>query len=372
MAAFSLRNAKAVLISAVLLVLATIPLVMQVKVESNIIKFFAPEHSLSRGTARIESRLSGVTGLEIVYTGGGRDSLKDPDTLARIKALQAWLEQQPEVDRSFSLIDVLEEMNRAFSGEDLGANALPTDRRLIEQLLLVYDGRDLYELVNREFQRGRIPMSLNVHGANEISRVIERVRAHVAAHPIPGVEIELAGFGRLFSDQEDRIVEGQLKSFASAFLQILLLMALLFRSFSGALICLVPNLAPLFFVFVVMGTLGISLDVATVLIAGVILGITVDDTIHLYHGYMQRVRRGVSPVFAIIRSMETLGRAVIAISVVLIAQFSLLGLSDYRPTAHFGTLCAVGLFSGQVFELLLMPALLGLRLRKPGPVVTAR
>ena len=108
------------------------------------------------------------------------------------------------------------------------------------------------------------------------------------------------------------------------------------------------------------------------LIAGVILGITVDDTIHLYHGYLHRIRNGVSPVFAIIRSVESSGRAVIAISIVLIAQFSLLGLSDFRPTAHFGTLCAVGLFAGQVFELLLMPALLGLKLRKPQAGVTAR
>lgn len=363
-AVFSLRYAKAVLIVTGVLVLAAIPLVMQVKVESNIIEFFAPEHGISRSTSRIEAKLSGVTGLEIVLTGTARDSLKDPATLARIKALQTWAEQQPEVDRAFSLVDVLEEMNRAFSGEDLGDAALPDDRRLVEQLLLIYDGKDLYELVNREFQRGRITLSLNVHGANEISQVIERVRAHVAAQPIPGVAVDLAGYGRLFSDQEDRIVDGQVKSFSSAFLQILLLMALLFRSLRGALICLVPNLAPLFFIFVVMGAVGIWLDVATVLIAGVILGITVDDTIHLYHGYLHRIRSGVSPVFAIIRSVESSGRAVIAISVVLIAQFSLLGLSDFRPTAHFGTLCAVGLFAGQVFELLLMPALLGLRLPK--------
>ena len=371
-AVFSLRHAKAVLTVTALLVLAAIPLVMQVKVESNIIEFFAPDHGISRSTARVESALSGVTGLEIVLTGTARDSLKDPATLAQIKALQTWLEQQPEVDRSFSLIDVLEEMNRALSGEDLGADALPASRKLVEQLLLIYDGKDLYELVNREFQRARIPMGLNVHGANEIGQVIDRVRAHVAAQPIAGVEVDLAGYGRLFSDQEDRIVDGQVKSFASAFLQILLLMALLFRSFRGALICLVPNLAPLFFIFVVMGTVGISLDVATVLIAGVILGITVDDTIHLYHGYLHRIRRGVSPVFAIIRSVEASGRAVIAISMVLIAQFSLLGLSDFRPTAHFGMLCAVGLFAGQVFELLLMPALLGLKLPRPRPAVTAR
>lgn len=363
MAVFSLRNARAVLVGTLLLVLAAIPLVLQVKVESNLIEFFAPDHAISRSTERIEAKLSGVTTMEIVLTAPARDGLKDPATLAQIKALQAWLEAQPEIDRSFSLVEVVEEMNRAFSGEDLGEDALPTSRRLVEQLLLIYDGKDLYELVNREFQRGRIALNLNVHGANEIGRVIERIEARLRARPIVGVETEMAGFGKLFSDQEDRIVEGQVRSFASAFLQILLLLALLFRSLRGALICLVPNLAPLFFIFVLMGATGIALDVATVLIAGVILGITVDDTIHLYHGYLHRIRRGVSPVFAIIRSVESSGRAVVAIAIVLIAQFSLLALSDFRPTAHFGLLCAVGLFAGQVFELLLMPALLGLRHR---------
>ncbi len=362
-AVFSLRNAKAVLTGTVLLMLATIPLITQVKVESNLIEFFAPGHSISRSTDRVEAKLSGVTTMEIVLTAPARDGLKAPATLAQIKGLQAWLEAQPEIDRSFSLVDVIEEMNTAFSGEDLGENALPDSRELVEQLLLVYDGKDLYELVNREFQRGRIALNLNVHGANEIGRVIERIEARVREDPIAGVDIQMAGFGKLFSDQEDSIVEGQIKSFLSAFLQILLLLALLFRSLRGALICLVPNLAPLFFIFVMMGTTGIALDVATVLIAGVILGITVDDTIHLYHGYLHRIRKGVSPVFAIIRSVEASGRAVVAISIVLIAQFSLLAFSDFRPTAHFGLLCAVGLFAGQVFELLLMPALLGLRHR---------
>ena len=369
---FSLRHAKWVLGGTALFVVATIPLAMQVKVESNLIEFFSPEHSISRGTARIESQLAGVTGLEIVLTGTGRDALKDPARLAQIRDLQKWLEKQPEIDRSLSLADMIEEMNRALNDAPAGDDALPASRKLVEQLLLIYDGTDLYELVNREFQRGRIAMSLNVHGVNEISAVIDRIKAHVAAHPIDGVQIRMSGYGQLFADQTDRIVNGQLKSFTSAFVQILLLMMLLFRSLRGSLICLIPNLAPLFFIFVVMGATGIALDVATVLIAGVILGITVDDTIHLYHGYLHRLRHGVSPVFAIIRSVESSGRAVIAISVVLIAQFSLLGLSDFRPTAHFGSLCAIGLFAGQVFELLLMPALLGLRLPKPDRALKAQ
>ncbi|MCL5060846.1 MAG: MMPL family transporter, partial [Candidatus Thermoplasmatota archaeon] len=203
-AVFSLRNARAVLVGTLLLVLAAIPLAMQVKVESNLIEFFAPDHSISRSTDRVEAKLSGVTTMEIVLTASGRDGLKNPATLAQIKALQTWLEQQPEIDRSFSLVEVIEEMNRAFSGEDLGENALPTSRKLVEQLLLIYDGKDLYELVNREFQRGRIVLNLNVHGANEIGRVIERIEARLGAQPIPGIHPEMAGFGKLFSDQEDR------------------------------------------------------------------------------------------------------------------------------------------------------------------------
>lgn len=369
---FSLRHARAVLVTTAVLLLAMIPLVMQVKVESNLLEFFAPDHSISRSTERVEKTLVGVTGLEVVMTGSARDSLKDPTTLAQIKALQAWLELQPEIDRSFSLVDVLEEMNRALNGDESKADALPTERKLVEQLMLIYDGKDLYELVNREFQRGRITLSLNVHGANEISQVIERIRTHIGERPIKGMTIEFSGFGKIFSDQEDRIVDGQLHSFGAAFLQIFLLLALLFRSFRGAMVCMVPNLAPLFFIFVVMGVTGIALDVATVLIASIVLGITVDDTIHLYHGYQHRLRKGISPTFAIIRSMESSGRAVIAISMVLIAQFILLGASDFRPTAHFGLLCAAGLFAGQIFELLLMPALLGMRLREPQKGITAR
>lgn len=105
-------------------------------------------------------------------------------------------------------------------------------------------------------QRGCIAFRLNVHGSNETTQVIDRIRAHLAAHPIAGVRYDIAGFGQLFPDQTDRIVNGQMKSFALSFLHILLLMALLFRSLKTGLICLIPNLAPLFFILVVMGMSG--------------------------------------------------------------------------------------------------------------------
>jgi len=121
---------------------------------------------------------------------------------------------------------------------------------------------------------------------------------------------------------------------------------------------MVPNLAPLFFIFVLMGALAIRLDSATVMIASVVLGITVDDTIHLFHGFRRRLKQGMSPVFAIARSYEATGRAVLATSAILVGQFMLLALSDFVPTANFGLMTAAGLAAGLAFELILLPALL--------------
>jgi uncharacterized protein len=359
----SLRHPAWVLAVTFSLVLAGIPAMMRIHVESDLLKFFSPRHPITLGTERVETRLSGVTPLEIVITGQKRDSLKEPGQLNAIRALQTWLETLPEVDRTVSLPEMLEEMNWAFNGEDEGFRVIPDSRKLVHQYLLIYDGDDLYEIANREFDRTRLLISLNVHGANEISRVMDIIRAHLEQHPLPALQWRFSGFGDLFAEQENMIVEGQILSFFTAFGQIALLMFLLWRSVRAAVICLIPNLTPLFFVFVVMGLTGISLDVATMMIAGVVLGITMDDTIHLYHAYRHRLQQGRSPVFAIARSFEASGRAVMAISLVLVAQFSLLAFSDFRPTANFGLLCAVGLLSGQFFELMLLPALLGLQQR---------
>jgi uncharacterized protein len=357
----SMRHPKGMVLGAVVVLVAMAPLATQVKVESDVLSFFRPDHPVVRHTALIESKLAGVTSLEISLVGKERDSLQNVAALAAIRQFQDWLEKRGDVDRSISMVDLIEEMHWAMNGEKPAFRTLPGNDRLLRQYLLVYDGNDLTELVNRDFQHARIVLNLNVHGANEIGVTIDQIRQHLNANPIPGIDVNIGGFGRLFADQIDSLVTGQINSFAGSFLQIFLIMALLFRSFSASAICLIPNLAPLYFIFVLMGGAAIPLDLATVMIAGVVLGITVDDTIHLYFGYQERRRRGISPLFSIARSFQSSGRAVAAISVVLTTQFALFATSDFIPTANFGILTVFGLLSGQLAELLLLPALLVLK-----------
>jgi len=355
---FSLRHPKTIVIGAIVLLIAAFPATQRVQVESDLLTFFKPDHPVSRSTKLIESELSGVTTLEISLKGAGRDSLANVETLRAIRGFQEWLEGLPEVDRTVSMAELVEEMHWAMNGEEPAFRTLPPTDQLLRQYLLIYDGRDMYELVNREYEHARIVVNLNVHGTQEIKRVIGAIRARLEQQPLSGLDVDIGGFGRLFADQENLLVKGQINSFLGAFLQIFIFMAILWRSLGAAALGIIPNLAPLYFIFVLMGIAGIYLDMATVMIASVVLGITVDDTIHLYHGYRERLKKGHSAVFAIARSFEASGRAVLAISVLLVAQFGLLANSAFIPTANFGLMTAVGLLAGQLFELLLLPALL--------------
>jgi predicted RND superfamily exporter protein/(2Fe-2S) ferredoxin len=364
----SMRYPKTIVVASIALVVGFVPYALKVEVETDMLAFFAPEHRLNVHTRLIEAAFVGTTSLEVSLHSGERDAFQRVQTLREVKALQQWLETLPEVDRAGSMVELVEEMHWAMNRERPAFRTLPPNDRLLRQYLLVYDGDDLYELVNRDFQHSRIVLNLNVHGTQAIRGVIDKIRAHVEARPLPGIEIDVGGYGRLLADQVDLLVSGQSKSFAGAFAQIFLIMALLWRSPKGAALCMVPNLAPLFFIFVVMGALAIRLDSATVMIASVVLGITVDDTIHLFHGFRRRLRAGVDPVFAIARSFEATGRAVMATSAVLIGQFALLTMSDFVPTANFGLMTATGLAAGLSFELILLPALLLLFYgRKPTP-----
>jgi predicted RND superfamily exporter protein len=342
-----------------------LPQVRHIIVETSIYNFFPADHRLTRDTHRVEQALSGVMVLEVVFTAPVRDGLTDPAALRAIRDVQRWLDQQPEVDRSLSLPDLVEEMHWAFQGGGETARRLPERQDLISQYLLIYDGRDLYDLVDRDLKRTRLLLNLNVHGAGAINALIGRLRAQLAAQPPGDLQWELAGMGRLFADQERLQMQGQVSSGLAVMAMVFGLLVLLWRSLRDAAIAMVPNAAPIALTFILMGTLGIWLDMATTLIASVATGIAVDDTIYLYQGYRDRRRAGAGAVFALARTLRRTGPDCVATALVLSAQFALFGLSQFIPTQQFGLLTGVGLATAVLFDLLLLPAVLLLIDRRP-------
>ena len=355
---FALRRARWVLGAFALVLLAGLPQLAKIEVQTDLYKFFPEEHALTRATHAIERRLTGVTTLEVVLDAPVRDGLTDPAALAAIAQVQAWLKQQPEVAYTLSLPDLISEMHWAFGGGDTSTRELPTRRELISQYLLIYDGGDLYDLVDRDFQRTRLLMNLNTHGSVEINAFMARLREHLEQDPPTTLSWQLAGYGRLFGDQERLLMSGQIASAIAVGAMIFALLVFLWRSPRAAALCMVPNVTPVVLTFVLMGTLGIWLDMATALIASVATGIAVDDTIYLYQGYRTRRAAGAGPVWALARALRRTGPDCLATGAILGAQFLLLGLSAFIPTREFALLTAFGLIIAVGFDLLMLPALL--------------
>ncbi len=339
------------------IILAGLPWIFQVKVETNMLKFFKDDHSITQGTRLIEKNLNGVMPLEVDLFGPERDIFKKYQALEQIQQLQSWLKQQPEVDKVTTVVDVIKDMHQAFHQDEPNNRIIPDNNPLISQYLFVYDGEDIYEVVNREFDQTRIVISMNVHNSKQIRQFINRIADYLDSH-LKQVKWDIGGDGRIFADQDKLLIQGQINSLFIAIILIFMIMLLIWRNLGFAVLSMIPNLSPIIGIFILMGLLGIWLDMATAMIASVSIGIAVDDTIHMLHGFKKRIDKGVSTVFALVQSYYKTGRAIIVTTVILCAQFFLLAFSEFVPTAHFGLLTAMGLLMALFFDLLLLPALI--------------
>lgn len=353
-----IRHPGTVLTAFCVCLVLLVPQVMKVEAETNLQEFFAQDHQIRVDNKRIEEKLQGTNSLDIRFDTDARDGLRDLNLLRRIREFQRWAEALPEIDRSTSMASFLEEMHWAFNAEKDEYRTLPADDQLISQYLLIYDGDDLYDFVDRDFQHSRVALSLNVHSSTEIKRVMNQIRDYLGEQFGDEVTWEIAGAGRLFADMEELLVKGQVYSLWGALVLIFGLMLVLWRSLGDALLCMVPNLSPILLIFIIMGIFGIWLDMGTAMIASVAVGIAVDDTIHVFHGFRHRVAQGISPVLAIARTYRQAGRAVVTTTVILSAQFLILLASEFVPTRNFGLLTTIGLVAALIFDLVLMPALL--------------
>jgi predicted RND superfamily exporter protein len=337
---------------------AGIPALWQIRVETSLQEFFTPEHPVRKDTNHFESKMSGTGSLDVIFETRERDGLKKPEHLAFMRHFQTWVEQLPEVDKTVSPADFIEEMHWGFNVEDPAFRRIPDNPKLISQYLLVYDGEDLFDFVDREFRISHVSLSINVHPANEIQTLMEKIRTFLHKEIPEGLQWEIAGNSRLFADMEELLITGQIYSVWGALGLIFLLMLILWRSFGSAVLCMIPNVSPILLIFIVMGLFGLWLDMATAMIASVAVGIAVDDTIHVYHGYNKRIKAGIGPVLALVRTFRQAGRAVVTTTIILSAQFMILVLSLFQPTAHFGLLTSIGLWAALVFDLLLLPAII--------------
>jgi hypothetical protein len=360
LAGFAERRAVPVLVITVALSLVGALSLPRLRVSTHDGEFFPADHPLNVAYRFIEARLGGVTPLELILESKTPGGIKRPEALAAISDLQAFLAAQPETLRGVSIADWVALARSAL--EPPARRAEPPTPDALERaafLLEAVAARDLPYWVRDDWSVARVSsrsVALDSERNDALLARLERF-AHERLATLPDLRATVTGLVPVFARMEEYLLASQVQSFGLAFASIFAVFALVLRSLGWAVVAMIPNALPVLWTLCVMALFGIPLDVVTVMIASITLGIVVDDTTHLLHGFREARAAGRAPGDAMSEAILRCGHALVFTTLVLSLGFGTLCLSEFRPTARFGLLTSVTIVSGLLAELLVLPAL---------------
>lgn len=313
------------------------------------IEYLQSTHPVRLDSDFIESTLGAYTPIE--FTLRGQDILQ-AEKLEAVRRWQSSVTRMQNINWSWSLVDALAP-ERSLSGTS--SQAL---KDKIERL------RRFSPVTLAAMLAGNEELKVSFGAPIMSARAVRELVDEIAASPaLPqGLDVRAAGYSPLYTLIVDRLVWSQVVGFGIAMLLILALLGAAFRSWQRSLLALPANIVPLAMTLGVMGLARIPLDVATATIATVILGLVVDDSVHLLRpGAQREIRTSIATTAA------TAGGTLLMTSVVLAGGFAVLALADIRSVAWFGALASFAMIVAILTDLLLLPALVAVSSRKIAP-----
>jgi len=280
-----------------------------------------------------------------------------PARVALVEQAEAFLNAQPETGKVLSL-GTLHALAKDFNdGRPLDGAELTLVLGAIPQ---AFQDTLLTPYVDTEASQVRLAVRM-LESDRSLRRdaFLRRIQEDLpVALGIAPERVTLSGMTVLMNNMLQSLFDSQRNTLLAVCLGILLTFALLFRSFSLGLLALLPNVLAAGLVLGLMGWIGLPLDLMTITIAAIVIGIGVDDTIHYIHRYREEVARDGDGRAALLRSHRSIGHAIFFTSVTVMAGFSILGLSNFNPTVYFGLLTALSMALALLANLTLLPALL--------------
>lgn len=191
------------------------------------------------------------------------------------------------------------------------------------------------------------------------AELIQRIKDFVVEEMgVDAENVNLTGYIVLYNNVLQSLFASQIQTLIAVFAGIMLMFAFLFRSISISLVAMVPNVLAAATVLGVMGIAGIPLDIMTITIAAITVGMGVDNSIHYIHRFRHELQWDGNYIAAMHRSHQTIGRALTYTAVTVIMGFSILALSNFIPSIYFGLLTSLAMAAAMVGSLTLLPALI--------------
>ncbi len=331
-------------------------------ITNNLFEFHKEGTVVFQSNQVLEESLAGIIPYRISLRGEN-DLFKDPDFLERISALQQSLEKEPIVQKTLSLADFVKEMNWAFHGEGEAGKTIPASREVIAQYLFLFSLFDNAENIERLVDQGYGWGNIAIRCKNTASEIflqhIETVKERIRTlFPEAGddIDINITGDTIFIIKSIDNLMLDMMKSLIMAFVFIFFVIGLEFRSVRIALISIIPNIIPIVLTYGAIGWLGVKLEMTTIVVFTISLGIAVDDSIHFLMRFREEFHKDGNHENAIRVAFRGAGRAIVYTTVILVLGLGVLTLSSLPSTAKLAYLTATTLTSALLADLFILPA----------------
>ena len=352
---------KTLAVSAALLLVAGFG-IFQLNYSHNSLLWLPASNDARQSTEFIDKHFEGTVNLEMVIKPTDGLDFRDETLLKTIEetARGSYDAVDIPIGRHTSIISFIEETNQAIHDGDRAELRIPEQEEIWDQILLL-EGQgidDMKRYVSLDYASGRVSFQTPWLEAKLYSDVIETIETRFEAALGTTARVESTGLIALLAKTSKSVLDSMTVSYGLALVLVTTMMVVALRSVGLGLVSMIPNVVPFAALLGLMGYLAIPLDTFTVLIGGIITGLIVDDTLHLFHNVRERIDAGEDMETAITGSMSDIGRALFTTTVVVMAGFTVFTLSSMNNIQSFGLLMACGAFLALLSEVFIGPAVL--------------
>ncbi|MEX2130648.1 MAG: MMPL family transporter [Pseudohongiellaceae bacterium] len=358
---FTQRHHMKIIWIGVALLLFSLFSLSTLRVDTNYVNLFKQDSPVRSDIEYFDRVFQGVMTVEIVLDSGEPEGIKEPGFLSQVEAFQAWIESRESTGAVNSLVDFLKQINQALHGDDPAWYRLPDSPEMTAQYLLLYDSsgtdEDLSDVKDFDNRYLRLTVPIVNMRASDMDAELRTFKSHLQTE-YPELQAMLTGGMVLFNTQDMYTGRGMFQSFSIALVVMSLFFIVLFKSFKYGILSIIPSILPILLTGGIIGLAGVNLDLSTMVVGAMTMGIAVDDAIHVMNRYLSARALGASARQSIGRAMHESGRAVIFSSIVLVLGFTVLTFANFVTIIQVGLFGAIIMFLALLGDLLFLPAIL--------------
>lgn len=306
------------------------------------------------------TKVGSLYSYNLTVTFDEEGAAKDPENLNKLEQLIKEAQKLKLTKKVSSVVEIIKDMNQALNSGNSVFYKIPETREMTAQLLLLYEnagGAEAEKWVDYDYKRLRMMVEMGAYNSREAKKELVALK-RTAEAIFPHAEIGLSGSVAQFTVMQNVVSMGQLISFGLALIVVALLMMIVFGSVKTGLIGMIPNITPAFAVGGLMGWFDIPLDIMTITIMPMLLGLAVDDTIHVINHSRLEFERTGNYGTSIENTFRTTGVAILMTSLIITANFSVYVTSAAKVYIHLGLLTGAGILTALLTDYFVTPVLL--------------